>query len=68
MKICNKTKHSSFITYLDKNDFYAFSTSQNVPAGDFKWEKTNDNNEDVIKAMSTIVKMVILILVNLKYL
>lgn len=52
MKIYNKTKHSSFITYLDKNDFYAFATNQNVPAVDFKWEKTNDNNEDVIYAMS----------------
>ena len=38
----NPNKHSTFITYLDKNNLYGWSMSKYLPYGEFKWLKNVD--------------------------
>ena len=38
-KIYGKNKESSYIQYLDENNFYGWAMSQKLPVDGFKWEK-----------------------------
>ena len=39
MKNYDKNKESSFVEYLDANNFYGWAMSQELPADGFKWKK-----------------------------
>ena len=50
MKKYNKNKESSYIQYLDANNFYGWEMSQKLPVNGFKWKNNMLNfNEDFIK-------------------
>ena len=39
MKNINKSKESSYLQYLDANNFYGGAMSQKLPLDGFKWKK-----------------------------
>ena len=39
MKNYDKNKESSYIQYLDANNFYGWAISQKSPLNGFKWKK-----------------------------
>ena len=46
----DKNKESSYVQYLDANNFYGWEVSQKLPVHDFKWKKNILKfNEDFIK-------------------
>ena len=46
----NENEESSYIQYLDANNFYGWAMSQKLPVDNFKWvEDTSKINEDSIK-------------------
>ena len=52
MKNYNKNIKSSYLVYLDANNFYGWAMSQKLPVNDFEWIETNDLstfNENFIK-------------------
>ena len=54
MKNYDKNKDSSYLMYLDKNNFYGWAMSQKLPVNSFKQKKTNKKktskfNENFIK-------------------
>ena len=52
MKNYNKDEESSYIQYLDGNNFYGLAMSNKLPVNGFKWldsDKINEINEDFIK-------------------
>ena len=56
MKNYDQNKESSYIQYLDANDFYGWAMSQKLPVDGFKWkENISKFNEDSIKTMMKIV-------------
>ena len=51
MKNCDKKIESSYLTYLDGNNFYGWAMSQKLPVNGFMWEDDLSRfNEDVIKS------------------
>ena len=42
MKNYNKNIKSSYLVYLDANNFYGWAMSQKLPVNDFEWIETND--------------------------
>ena len=52
MKNYNKDEESSYIQYLDTNNFYGWAMSKKLPVNGFKWldgNKINEINENFIK-------------------
>ena len=50
MKNYDDEEESSFIQYLDANNFYGWAVSQKLPVKDFKWiEDASKIDEDFIK-------------------
>ena len=50
MKNCDQNKESSYIRYLDANNFYGWAMSQKLSTDGFKWKNnTLKFNEDLIK-------------------
>ena len=50
MKNFDKSIEPSYLTYLDANNFYGWTMSQNLPVNGFKWENDLSRfNEDFIK-------------------
>ena len=51
MKNYDKSIGSSYLTYLDANNFYGWAMSQKLPVNGFMWynEYLSDFNEDFIK-------------------
>ena len=39
MKNYDKNKESSYLMYLDANNFYGWAMSQKLPVGSFKWKQ-----------------------------
>ena len=37
MKIYDKTKASSYLMYVDANNFYGYAMSKRLPTGNFQW-------------------------------
>ena len=48
LKIYNNNEDSSYIQYLDANDFYGWAMSKKLPVNGFKWV---DNNERFYKKL-----------------
>ena len=42
MKNYNKNIKSSYLVYLDANNFYGWAMSQKLPVNEFEWIETND--------------------------
>ena len=58
MKNYDKNNESSYLKYLDANNFYGWAISQKLPVNGFKWvkqKKLSKFNEDFIKNMMKIV-------------
>ena len=50
MKNYDKNEESSYIQYLDANNFYGRAMCQKLPVNSFKWiEDTSEINEEFIK-------------------
>ena len=51
MKNYDKNKESSYLKYLDVNNLYGWTMSQELPLGGFKWaDETSQFNEDFRKS------------------
>ena len=51
MKNYDKSKESSYLKYLDVNNLYGWTMSQELPEGGFKWaDETPQFNEDFVKS------------------
>ena len=46
MKDYDKNKESSYIQYLDENNLYGWTMSQNLPVAGFKWIKKTSKIDD----------------------
>ena len=49
MKNYNKNKPSSYLMYLDANNFYGWAMCKKLPIGEFEWIHPEDYKEDIIK-------------------
>ena len=63
MKNYDKNKESSFLMYVDTNNFYGWAMSKKLPADSFKWvDELSMFTEDFIKVMMKKVMWVIYLL------
>ena len=68
MENYNENKESSYIQYLDTNNFYGWAMSQKLPVNNFKWvEDTLRINEEFIKNHNENINKGYILEVDVKY-
>jgi hypothetical protein len=63
----DKNEESKFIAYLDANSLYGWAMIQSLATGDFKWEKPEEFNEEIILKLLDDAKTGYIFDVDLEY-